>query len=74
MVKDDLSDSCKFIIFKSIIDILFFIYIKNDNSIISYDRNKKINEIINAHYDKIDYFIYHLDIKNKKDLIFYHHV
>ena len=66
--KDWLID--KFIIFKSINNILYLIYSNNNKSIISYNiiGNKKINEIKNAHEDYISSFRYYLDNINQRDL------
>ena len=61
----------KFIVFKSLNNILYLIYSNNNKSIISYNiiDNKKINEIKNAHKDQISSFRYYLDNINKRDLI-----
>ena len=59
-----------FCLFKSINDILYLIYSK-DNSIICYNiiDDKKIIEIKNAHYRTICNFRNYLDKSNKRDLI-----
>ena len=71
LVTDDFDNKCEFIIFKSINDILFLAYIKDNNSIILYDiiDKKKINEIKNIHNGKIQCFNYSFDSQNKRDLI-----
>ena len=60
-----------FIIFNSIYDILYLIYINSRNSIIAYNLvdNKIINEIKNAHLENILNFRHYLDEINKRDLI-----
>ena len=60
-----------FEVFKSKENILFLIYINQNNSIISYDliRNQKINEIKKAHSSLITNLHYCYDKKNKIDLI-----
>ena len=74
IVNDSYSDDWiinKFIVFKSVNDILFLIYINVEKSIISYDliNNQRINEIKKAHNTHISSFRYFLDIINKRDLI-----
>ena len=61
----------KFIVFKSLNNILYLIYSNNNKSIISYNiiDNKKINEIKNAHEDYISSFRYYLDNINQRDLV-----
>ena len=60
----------KFIVFKSIDNILYLIYSNDNKSIISYNiiDNQKINEIKNAHKDNISSFRYYLDNINQRDL------
>ena len=67
--KDWLID--KFIIFKSLNNILYLIYSNNNKSIISYNiiENQKINEIKNAHKACISSFRYYLDNINQRDLV-----
>ena len=59
-----------FIVFNSINNIFYLIYIKS-HSLISYDLNefKKINEIKNAHNENISNIIHIVDQTNKCDLI-----
>ena len=59
------------IFFKSINDILYFIYTNENRSIIAYNLidNKKINEIKKAHDESITNFRYYLDKEKKQDLI-----
>ena len=66
--KDWLID--KFIVFKSLNNILYLIYSNNNKSIISYNiiDNQKINEIKNAHKDNISSFRYYLDNTNQRNL------
>ena len=66
--KDWLID--KFIVFKSLNNIIYLICSNNNKSIISYNiiDNKKINEIKNAHKDNISSFRYYLDNINQRDL------
>jgi WD40 repeat protein len=61
----------KFIIFKSLHDILFLIYATSSDSIVCYDinENKKINEIKKAHKYNIFDFQHFLDKKNERDLL-----
>jgi WD40 repeat protein len=61
----------KFIIFKSVHDILYLIYTNSKCSIILYniDDNKKINEIKTAHRYNITDFQHFSDKKNERDLI-----
>ena len=58
-------------VFKSINDILYFIYSNNINSIISYNLidNKKINEIKNAHNFSISSIKYYLYKYKNQDLV-----
>ena len=68
------SDWCvdnTFIVFKSFNNILYLIYSTDDDSIISYDLEKKqiINEIKNSHKETINNFRHYFDKKNKRDLI-----
>ena len=60
-----------FNIFKSIDDILYLIYVNNNNSIIFYNiiDNKKINEIKNTHNDYITNFRHVSDNINQRDLL-----
>ena len=60
------------VIFKSINNILYFIYTNKNKSIISYNLidNKKINEIKNAHNSTIINFRHYLDKDKKQDLVF----
>ena len=60
-----------FIIFKSITDIIFAVYVIDDTSIIFYNliNNQKINEIKNAYNDYIFMLKYYFDKMNKKDLL-----
>ena len=59
-----------YIIFKSIYDFLTLVYADENNSLIFYDlvSFKKINQINNSVYQITD-LRYHLDNKNKRDLI-----
>ena len=59
-----------FIVFQSFDNIFYLIYSKR-RSIISYDliKNKKINEIKNAHNEDISNFRYYSDNQNKNNLI-----
>ena len=59
-----------FLIFKSVDDLIYFIYINTKNSITSYDiiNNQKICEINNAHKTYISNFSHYIDKKNKIDL------
>ena len=61
----------KFIIFKSVDDILYLIYTNSKSSIILYniEDNKKINEINNAHKYNITDLQHFTDKKNQTDLI-----
>ena len=61
----------KFVVFKSLNNILYLIYSNNSKSIISYNiiDNKKINEIKNVHEDYISSFKYYLDNINQRDLV-----
>ena len=60
-----------FSIFKSINDILYLVYSKQNKSIILYNiiNNKRIKEIENAHKKDITNIRYYLDKINKRDLI-----
>lgn len=58
-------------IFKSIYDIIYLVYLKNESTIISYNviENKRTCEIKEAHDESITSFRYHFDNINKRDLI-----
>ena len=60
-----------FLTFKSINDIYFLIFAKEEKSIIFFDiiNDKKINEVKNAHEFYIINFRHHFDEKEKRDLI-----
>lgn len=60
-----------FIICQSLDGIIYLIYATKNKSIISYNilNSQKINEIKNAHREKITTFKYFLDNQNKRDLI-----
>ena len=59
-----------FSVFRSINNIIFLIYGNINNSIISFNliNKEKINEIKNAHQEKISNIRHHLDTINKRDL------
>ena len=59
------------IIFKSIDDLVYFIYTNEKKSIISYNLiyNKKINEIKKAHNSVIMNFRHYLDKDKKQNLV-----
>jgi len=60
-----------FLVFKSFDDILYFIYVNTNNSIISYNlvNNQKISEIKNPHKSYVSNFGYYADKKYKRDLL-----
>ena len=60
-----------FCVFQSINNILYLIYVKKNNSIISYNiiYNKIINEIKNAHDEYITNFRYYFDKIDNRDLV-----
>lgn len=61
----------KFICFKNIEDILYLLYVKDNNSMILYNilTNKKIVEIKNCHNLPIQYLEHCLDKINKRDIV-----
>ena len=60
-----------FIVFNSINDVVYLIYVNQQNSIICYNllNNQKLNEIFNAHQCYISNLRHILDKNNKRDLI-----
>ena len=67
----EMNSDNSFIVFKSVDNFLYLVYLNKENSFISFDliNNKKINEIKKPHNKDITSFKYYLDKQNKRDLI-----